>query len=373
MKKEVLAPISPSTEAPIARDIFKSLQPFKGDKPDDVLLKELGVPKIIGLGSNESCYGGSPKAIAAIQEAALTVHKYPDAAAQDLREALSEYFGLPTDHFVIGNGSNELISLLLQCFVRPGENMIYSHNSFFVYKIAAMLNEIPIRDVPIGSDFRFDLGAILRNINDSTKLIFIANPNNPTGTYVTSTEFEDFLKQVPKETIVVLDEAYIDYATAGDCESGVKLLSKYGSQLIILRTFSKAYGLAGLRVGYLIGHPDVVNVINCARQPFNVNSLALVGAKAALLDQEFLQRTAQLNDRERTRVTNALTKFGFEVVPSQGNFVLVNINRNAEEFCTTLLNKGAIIRSMQGYGLPTYVRISIGTEEENTELLNFIN
>eukprot|EP00999_Lentomonas_sp_LEN2_P002808 NODE_676_length_1275_cov_87.836237_g637_i0.p1 GENE.NODE_676_length_1275_cov_87.836237_g637_i0~~NODE_676_length_1275_cov_87.836237_g637_i0.p1 ORF type:complete len:370 (+),score=68.00 NODE_676_length_1275_cov_87.836237_g637_i0:72-1181(+) len=356
-------------DPPLARPVFTNFTPYKPGKPVEETERELGIPRAVKLASNENPIGPSPKAVAAITAALPSLNYYPDGGSFYLKQGLSRFYGLPEDHFFVGLGSNEIIELLIRTFVLDGENLVYCQKSFIIYKLCAISSEIQVIDTPMKND-KYDLEAMAAGINADTKMLFIANPNNPTGTYVTKEAFETFISKVPKKVIVVLDEAYFEYVTADDYPNGVDYLKKKThAHLVVLRTFSKAYGLAGLRIGIGMASPEIIEMLNRARQPFNVTHLSQVGALAALDDKEHLERVVTLNSQERTRMTEELSRRGVTVVPSQGNFVLADFHRDGNDLFNQFLQKGVITRPMGGYGYPTSLRVSIGTPEDNDLLL----
>jgi len=271
------------------------------------------------------------------------------------------------DQLVVGNGTNEIIEMVIRTCMRADENLIYVESSFIVYKLATLALGRQIKEVPLSS-MRYDLDAVADAIDEKTKLVFIANPNNPTGTYVNKGELEAFLKKIPEHVLVVLDEAYFEYVTAEDYPNGLNYLSSR-DRLMVTRTFSKCYGLAGLRIGYGIGSPQLIDYLNRGRQPFNCNTLAQVGALAALEDTDHLERSKRINATEMARLVPELEALGLGVTPSQANFLLVDFRENAGDMFDRLLRRGVIVRPMRGYGLPTSARITIGQEEQNDTLL----
>ena len=360
----------------MVKSIFKkfihSIIPYEPGKPIEEVERELGIRKAVKLASNENPLGPSKKAIRAMREALSKVHLYPDGGCFYLKEQLSDEFKLSKNHFVIGNGSNEIIELLARGFVSPGDRVIASDQSFLVYPLITQVCGGEFVSLPM-NDGRYDLEGIAKLVNDRTKIIFVSNPNNPTGTYVTDDEVEDFLGQIPKRIIVCFDEAYYDFVNAKDFPNSLAYIKAGRENIIILRTFSKSYGLAGLRIGYGIAHPDVVQYLDKVRQPFNVNQLAQVAACAALSDKLFLKKTQQLIWTEREYVCKELKKMGFQYLPSQANFILFNAGRDAAPIFQALLKKGIIVRGMKAYGLPNYLRVTIGKHSENKTFLKALS
>jgi histidinol-phosphate aminotransferase len=344
---------------------IETLQPYVAGKPLEELARERGVTDAVKLASNENPLGPSKKVLAALQQALPEIHRYPDASAFELRQQLSAHLGLGPNQLVFGNGSNEVIELVVRTFSAPGQHIVFAEPAFVVYRMAALAQGVDFSAVPL-RDQRHDLPALADAITPKTRIAFIANPNNPTGTYVTRTEVEAFLARVPKDVIVVLDEAYFEYATADDYPDGLKL-SHLHERLLVLRTFSKAYGLAGLRLGYAAGPALLCGYMERVRAPFNANSLAQIAARAALSDTEHLQRARELNAAERVRVAAGLSALGLAPMPSQANFVCVDLKRPAAPVFDRLQDHGVITRVAGP--LTTALRISIGTVEENSRML----
>ena len=298
---------------PLVNDAFLTLKPYPPGKPISETERELGITGCIKLASNENPLGPSPKAVAAVSDILKSLHDYPDGGGYYLKDRLAEFVGYGTDHIILGNGTNELIEMLIRTCIRPGENMVYAEQSFIAYKLCGLAANAEIIEVPL-KDMRYDLEAMAAAMNDKTKLVFIANPNNPTGTYVSKAEMDAFMKAVPEQVIVVLDEAYLEYVDAPDYPSALDYL-EVRDRVMVTRTFSKCYGLAGLRVGYGVAKPELIDFLNRGRQPFNCNSLAQAGALAALDDQAHVDASVELNNSERTRLSAALSERGLGVVP----------------------------------------------------------
>ncbi|MEZ4273279.1 MAG: histidinol-phosphate transaminase, partial [Myxococcota bacterium] len=337
-----------------ANDAFETLMPYVPGKPVSETERELGIEGVIKLASNENPLGPSPKAKHAISQALGGMSDYPDGGAFYLKATLAERLNVKPANLIIGNGTNEIIEMLIRTFVRPDEHMVYAQTSFVIYKLCAQAAGREVREVPL-RDMCFDLPAMAKVMDERTKLVFIANPNNPTGTYVNRAQVEAFLQEVPPHVLVVLDEAYFEYAQAEDYPNGLDYLGQR-ERLVVMRTFSKCYGLAGLRVGYGIANPQLVDYLNRGRQPFNVNSLAQIGALAALDDHEHLEKSCLLNSQQMTFLTPKLRERGLDVVESQANFVLVDFKRDIQELFVPLLREGVIVRPMGGYGLTTSAR-----------------
>jgi len=346
----------------------QKLNPYIPGKPISELERELGISNIIKLASNENPLGPSPKAMQAIQAEMSELALYPDGNGFALKKTLAQKHEVNMDCITLGNGSNDVLVLLAEAFLTPENNAIYSQYSFAVYPIAIqavgathqMIAALPWEsESPLGCD----LDAMLIAINEHTRMIFIANPNNPTGSFLGKEQLYQFIKQVPDNIIIVLDEAYLEYAPVDERVDGSEWLSEF-ENLVITRTFSKAYGLAGFRVGYALSHPDIANVLNRIRQPFNVNSLALAAAEAAIDDDEFLIRSMQVNSKGMALLEDKCVSLNLRYVPSKGNFLLVDFGQDAMPIYQQMLELGIITRPVANYGLPNCLRITIGAEEE---------
>lgn len=349
---------------------IKTLVPYPPGKPIEELERELGISGSIKMASNENSLGPSPKAVDAIQQALAGLHRYPDGSCYYLAEALSKKLGVPSQKLVFGNGSDEIIALLAAAFVQPGDEVITSHPSFLVYpKVTQAQNGIN-RVVPL-KNMRHDLETIARLITEKTRLVFLDNPNNPTGTIFTKDEFEAFLNKVPESVIVVLDEAYVDFVRQ---ENTVKAFDYLNAKtpVVSLRTFSKAYGLAGLRVGYGVMPAEIADCLHRVRGPFNVNNLAQVAAIAALDDDDHYRKTLQMTWDGIDYLSREFSGMGLDPKPTQTNFFLVDVKQNGKEFYQALLHKGVIIRAMTAYGYPEYIRVTAGSRAENERLLGAV-
>jgi len=346
---------------------IRSLTPYPPGKPLSELERELGVSKAIKLASNENALGPSPKAMQAIQEALPDLHRYPDGGGFYLRDALSKHLGINGDQLVLGNGSNEIIELLLRTFLTTDSEVLTSETTFVVYRLITQAAGAHFVPVPM-RDYGFDLNAIADRVTEKTRIIFLCNPNNPTGTMFSQSSLDRFLQRVGDDPILVLDEAYIEFVAPHDRIDAIEVL-KRRPRTLILRTFSKAYGLAGLRLGYGISSPDLADYMNRVRQPFNTNHLAQVAAKAALGDHDYLQRVLQLTEDGKRSISNQLREMGLSVVDSHTNFVLFDCGRDAKPIYEALLQMGIIVRPMTAYGLPTHLRVNMGLPEENERFL----
>ena len=350
----------------LALDCVTKLQPYVPGKPIEELERELGITDIVKLASNENPLGPSDKVLAAITEAAKEVTRYPDGNGFVLKSALADKYKLNVEQVTLGNGSNDVLELIARAFVSPNDEVLFSQYAFAVYPLVTQA--IGAQAVIASArDYGHDLQAMSTLISEYTKLIFIANPNNPTGTFIPADELEAFVAQVPEHVLVVLDEAYVEY---GDQDiDTISWLAKY-SNLIITRTFSKAYGLAGLRVGYALSHPEIADLLNRIRQPFNVNALALTSATVALKDDAYIKQTKQLNDQGMAQLVAGFDRLSLRYIPSKGNFITVDVQRNGDEVFSALLHQGVIVRPVGNYGLPQHIRVSIGLEDENQRFLD---
>jgi histidinol-phosphate aminotransferase len=346
---------------------IRELVPYPPGKPKEELQRELGIEKSFKLASNESPLPPSPKAVAAITDALGELNRYPDGSCYYLKENLAELLGVAASNLILVNGSNELIQLLAAVLLAPGDEVVMSEPTFLMYSIAVKgLAGVPVR-VP-QKENRHDLSGLLRAISDKTRAVFLDNPLNPTGQIIPGGELRSFLAELPEDVVLLLDEAYGDFVEDEGFMSGLELFRGYPN-LVVARTFSKAYGLAGLRVAYGVAGEEIIDYLNRVRQPFNVNSLAQKGALAAIQDQKYLEMTLTLISREKRRLYAEIENLGLEYIPSETNFFLIDLKREAEPVFESLLMKGVIVRSMKSYGLSEYIRITVGTEEENSSFI----
>ena len=306
-------------------DNIDELVPYPPGKPIEELERELGITGSIKLASNENALGPSPKAVEAVKEAAEGLHRYPDGSCYYLREKMSEFVGVAPDMLTFGNGSNEIIELLIRAFLAPGDEVVMAEPSFAVYPIVVKAAGGVARKVPLTQDFRHDLEAMAGEINDRTRIVFIANPNNPTGTIVLEDEFKAFLEEVPDEVIVCVDEAYCEFVRDPHYPETLRHVTEGGKPVLLLRTFSKVYGLAGLRVGYGVAPKGLTDYLNRVRQPFNVNTLAQAAALACLGDTEHLERTLENNNTGLDYLYKEVEKLGYEFVPTEANFFMIKV------------------------------------------------
>lgn len=342
---------------------------YQPGKPIDEIKRQLKLKDVIKLASNENPLGVSKLAKEKIKKAVPLLNRYPDGSCFYLRNCLSKKLKIRPDSLIFGNGSDELIDIIIKTFVEEDENIITADITFLEYEIISKVNGRKIIKVPLRY-FRYDLEAIKRNINNKTKLIFISNPNNPTGTYISRYELEDFLKDLPSEIIVVLDEAYDLFVDVNDFPQSFFYLNK--KNLIILKTFSKAYGLAGLRIGYAIARPEFISYMERVRQPFNVNSLAQAAAMAAIEDRKFLNKTRSTVIQGRRYICRQLDRLGIAYIPTVSNFILINVERDGEGVFRSMLKYGVIIRDMRQYGLKNFIRVTVGTKKENERFIKIL-
>ena len=350
----------------------QALRPYQPGKPLTELEREYGIREAVKLASNENPLGPSPAALAVISEQLADLARYPDGNGFALKAALARKHGVDTAQITLGNGSNDILELLARAFVTTEHEVIFSQHAFAVYPIVTQAVGAKAV-VTAAREWGHDLDAMLAAINENTRLIFIANPNNPTGTWLTRQQLEQFLSRVPLHVVVVLDEAYFEYASdpaigTSEYPNGMQWLNSY-SNLVVTRTFSKAYGLAGLRVGYSVSHTVIADLLNRVRQPFNVNSLALAAAEAALQDQAHLEKGLACNVAGMQQYTRAFGEMGLEYIPSIANFISVKVGDAAHVY-EQLLRLGVIVRPVANYAMPEYLRITVGTAEENTRCIS---
>ena len=351
----------------IVASYIESLFPYVPGKPIEEVAREYGVPDCAKLASNENPLGASPRALAAVRDALERVHLYPDGSCHALKRKLAERHGVDPAEVVVGAGTNEILTLIARTFLAEGEEALLSENTFLVYRLAVQACGRRAVSVPM-KGHRYDLEAMARAVTPRTKLVFVANPDNPNGSYVTSQELDRFLERIPDRALVVLDEAYFEFVDAKDYPDGAELRRRR-PRLVVLRTFSKIHGLAGLRVGYGLCEPDVANYLDRVRDAFNVGALAQVAALAALDDHAHLEATRAVTSAGRALFMRELPRFGFRVVPSVTNFVLAETDQSGDGLFRALLPHGVIVRPMTAYGMPEAIRISIGTPSENERLL----
>ncbi len=343
------------------------LTPYQAGKPLEELERELGLTDAIKLASNENPLGPSPKALAAVQGNLSSLHRYPDSHAYYLKEDLAAYLGVSPHQLIFGNGSDEILDLLVRALVPAGGEVLSTTHTFLMYGLITKAIGGVFRPVPL-KKLRVDLKAVAQAVTAQTRLVILNNPNNPTGTVFHREAWEEFLAALPANVTVVLDEAYLDFADDPRVPSGLDYLAE-DRLLVGLRTFSKVYGLAGLRIGYGYGPSPLIDCLNRLRMPFNVNRLAQAAARAALTDTDFLARTLELILNGKAEICRELERLGLEYVPSQANFILIRVPKPGQEVFQAMLRLGVIIRAMDAYGLPDYIRVNVGLPQENRRFI----
>lgn len=354
--------------ASLAAPGVRGLTPYQPGKPIGELERQFGLERIVKLASNENPLGASPKALEVVRRILGGSHRYPDGSGFELKAALAEKLGVEPAQIVLGNGSNDVLDLVARVFLAPGLNAVYSEHAFAVYPIATQTagaagKVAPAHDGSRGPRFGHDLEAMLERVDAGTRVVFVANPNNPTGTLLGRSELHSFLSALPERIVAVVDEAYFEYAPASDYPNALDWLGEFPT-LVVTRTFSKAYGLAGLRVGYAVAGVEVADLLNRARQPFNVNALGLAAAAAALEDTEFLEATVRANGAGLRRLEAGFHERSLDFIPSAGNFLSFDLGRPGAPVFDALLREGVIVRPVGNYGLPNHLRVSVGTAEE---------
>ena len=360
--------ISPETLAALAPEYIRRIAAYLPGKPISDVARELGMQEaeIVKLASNENPLGASPKAMVAIKAALGDLAMYPDGGGFALKAAISRKYSVQPEQIILGNGSNDILELAARTFMKSGDSAVYSQHAFAVYPLATQAVGATGIEVP-ARNFGNDLRAMLHAIRSDTKMIFLANPNNPTGTFIPGAELRAFVEQVPTKVLVVLDEAYGEYLNDADVYDSVPWLADFPN-VIISHTLSKAYGLAGLRIGFGLAHPQLIDLMNRVRQPFNVNHLAMVAAVAALGDDDFIRESRDVNDAGLSLLKTEFSRRNLPTIPAFGNFITFKID-NAKHVFESLLKQGVIVRPIAGYGLPDYLRVTIGTEAQNRRFL----
>jgi histidinol-phosphate aminotransferase len=354
----------------LVRKNILNVSPYIAGKPIEESKRQLGLKKVIKLASNENPLGASPKAKEAIRKNLTGINRYPDSQSFYLKRKLAKNLGLESSNIVLGNGSDELIDVIIKTFVEDDENIVTADTTFLEYGIISAVNNRRVINVPLRY-FKYDLESMIKKVNDKTKLIFIANPNNPTGTYVTKIEIEDFINSLPKNVLVVLDEAYDTFIDVNDFPNSLKYV-KNNKNVIVLKTFSKAYGLAGLRLGFAAANSELASYMERVRQPFNVNILAQAAGTACLDDKKFLQKTRKTVLEGKDYLYDNLSQLGVAYVPSVANFILLDVGRTGEDVFREMLKSGVIVRDMKQYGLKNFIRVTIGTKKENERFIKVL-
>lgn len=349
----------------IVRKNILNIKHYVPGKPIEEVQREFNLDDVIKMASNENCFGASPKAVKAIRDNLSSINRYPDASSFYLKKKMARLLGVKEENLIFGNGSDEIIGIAIRTFINDGDEVIVAKPTFLIYEIASQIQNASVKLIPLRQDFKYNLKVMSEAVSEKTKMIFVANPDNPTGTYVNKTELASFLKGIPEDVIVFLDEAYFEFANYSykDYPNGLDYLDR--PNVIVSRSFSKAYGLAGLRIGYGISNPAVISYMERVRDPFNVNLLAQAAALAALDDKAFVNKTLKFVGAEKKKLYSVFRKMGLKYIESATNFVLVDVGRDCKEVFTELLKKGVIVRDMKAWGLDTYIRVTIGTKLEN--------
>ena len=354
----------------MAREQILKVNPYQPGKPIEEVKRELGLSQVIKLASNENNLGPSPKAVAAVRTAAEQINRYPDGGCFYLKQKLSEKLGVNPSNLILGNGSDEVIIFCLRAFIDPGDEIVIARPTFLVYNIGGVVSGAEVVQIPM-KDFRYDLKAMKEAIGLKTKAVFIANPDNPVGCYVTKSELDDFFDKLKDDVIVFIDEAYFEFAQdLDDYPDTLNYLNR--KNIIITRTFSKAYGLSGLRVGYGIATEAMIDCLNRVREPFNVNSLAQAAALAALDDHEYLNKSIQMVAEGKDYLYAEFKKLGLKYLKSAANFIIVDLETDANHVFDQMLEQGLIIRDMGVWGLKTFIRVTIGRPEENKKFIEIL-
>ena len=344
-----------------------AIKPYKPGKPIEEVKRELGLRSVIKMASNENTLSPSSRVLSEVRKSLASLNRYPDGGCFYLKKALAKRFRLKPENVIVGNGSDELIILALRAFARPGDEVIVAKPTFLIYEIASKVEGVKIITVPM-KNFRYDLSGMAKRLNRKTKIVFVANPDNPTGTYATEDEVRRFLKKVGPRTIVFFDEAYYEFAQKlYDYPKTLPYLRR--KNIIITRTFSKIYALAGLRIGYGLAKKELIEAMDKVREPFNVNSVAQIASLAALRDRGFVSKSLRLIDSGRKYIYHNLKLLGYEYIPSATNFILINLMKDSGKIYNKLLKKGIIVREMSAWGLNGFIRVTIGTPKENKKFI----
>lgn len=350
----------------LANSSLCELMPYQPGKPIEELKRELGITSAIKLASNENPLGPSPKVIFAVQDVLQNAHFYPDAGCFELRQALSKFLAINPEQLTIGNGSENILELIVKAYLHSGDSAVYSQYAFLTIPLLIQSYGVQAKAVP-AKDFGHDIPNMINAVDKKTRVLFLVNPNNPTGTYTNEKDFHLLMESVPAHVLVIVDEAYHEYIIKVDYPNTLKQLDLYPN-LVITRTFSKAYGLAGLRLGYAISSPEIADILNRARLPFNVNAIAAKAGCAALEDNQHLARSLAMNREGMQQLKDELFKMGLSTIPSLGNFLTIDVNDGARIY-QALLHQGIIVRPLLPYGLPRHIRVTVGTFEQNERFL----
>ncbi len=354
----------------LVRENILNVRNYVPGKPIEEVQREEGLKEVVKLASNENCFGPSPKALEAIKKNLKNINRYPDSSSFYLRRKMAKTLGVPEEGLIFGNGSDEIIGMAVRTFVNEGEEVVIAKPTFLIYEIVSQIQNARIKFVPLTKEFKHDLKTMKKAVTARTKMVFIANPDNPTGTYVSKNELNSFLRGLPEGAILFLDEAYFEFANNAlrDYPNGIDYLDRRPA-LIVARSFSKAYGLAGIRVGYGVSNPEIISYMERTREPFNVNLLAQAAAEAALDDRAFLKKTLAHVEREKRFLYSEFCKMDLRYVESATNFVMVNVEDDCKKVFARLLKKGVIVRDMKAWGFNTFIRVTVGTREENRKFV----
>jgi len=352
----------------LVKEGIKKISPYEPGKPIEELQREYKVKKTIKLASNENPFGPSKKVKKAIEKSIENINRYPDGSSYELKNELSKYLKLPVENIMIGSGSSEVISLTLETFINHGEEILYPWPSFTMYRIFALKNNAIGVEIQLENNFSYNLKKFLERITPKTKVIILCNPNNPTGTIIKKREMENFIKNLPDDIILISDEAYFDYVESNDFGSAFPFFKE--KNIIICRTFAKIYGLAGLRIGYGIANKDIIGYIERIRPPFNVTTPSQMAVIASLQDQKHIENVKKKTIEGKKYLYSEFKKMGIEYILSESNFILCKFGKNTDKIVKELEKRGIIVRGMASFGLPEYIRITIGTEEENKIFIN---
>ena len=352
------------------RKAIEDIMAYQPGKPIGEVQREFGLDDVLKLASNENELGPSPKALEIIREMLTDIHRYPEGSGFYFVQAISEKYGFDFDQFILGNGANDLIELVVKTYVEIDENVIYGFPSFIMYEIAVKMMGAEYRRIPL-KDYTMDLGAMLDAVDEKTKVIFIANPNNPTGTIVRRKELDDFVGRVPDDVLIVLDEAYIDFVDDPDYPDSLQYV-RDGAPVMVMRSLPKTYGLAGLRLGWAVADKEIINPIHRIRQPFNANIIAQAAGVAALADVEHLQKSREMIIEGRNYLYEQLKQMGLAYVESQANFVLIDFKIDIAELNLKLLQRGVVVRPMAGWGYTHSARVTVGKMEQNRQFIKIL-
>lgn len=355
---------------PEMRSCLEAIKPYKPGKPIEEVERELGLKNVIKMASNENPLGPSSFAINAMRSSIDKMHIYPDGSCFYLRQALADRLKIEPEQLIFGNGSDEILSFLTLAYIKPGEEAVMITPTFSEYEFAMRVMDGAFCTVPLtGDDFTYDFEMLLDAVNENTRIVFICSPNNPTGSIIRNSEFKKFIESLPEKVLVLLDQAYLEYVNDIDHVSALDYIEK-GYPVIALRTFSKIYGLAGLRIGYGIAPKEIISELNRVREPFNVNAMAQAAAIAALDDVDHVDSSRRLVNEGRIQLAQGLTEMGFRPVPDEANFCFVDLKEDSQKIFQALLRRGVIIRTGDIFGFPSYIRVTYGTAEQNARFLS---